>query len=240
MKFYGQWNPPVDKVLYENYFKSTRNGFFIEAGGYDGVSLSCCKFFEDCLGWKGINIEPSRKQFSKLVKNRPKSINLNIGLSNRRGVLEFKDVISGGAGAGNGSFEHGDEHMQELQRYGVQFLSYDVPTTTYVELIREQAVSKVSLLCLDVEGFEIKALNGMKGADVLPEVICIEYSYLGLRRLIKFMNEKLGYHYNFISFNNAFFSKQPTKRTAWFGATDEECVIKDGNIKWIKTKERRG
>jgi hypothetical protein len=30
-KFYGQWSPPVDQVLFENYFKDKRNGFFIKA-----------------------------------------------------------------------------------------------------------------------------------------------------------------------------------------------------------------
>ena len=32
MRFYGQFDPPVDKVLYDTYFTDVRGGVCIEAG----------------------------------------------------------------------------------------------------------------------------------------------------------------------------------------------------------------
>jgi FkbM family methyltransferase len=232
MKFYGQWEPPVDRVLYENYFKDKPSGFFIESGAYDGIAMSCCLFFEETLGWKGINIEPSKTQFASLIANRPSSININMGLSDTEEVLEFTDTLSSGfGGEGNGSFKHGDEHIQELNGYRVKFESYSVPTISYKKLIKEYSVEKVSLFCLDVEGFEFKVLEGLKDTNVLPEVVCVEYSYIGLKNLIYVM-EKLGYCFDFISFNNAYFSREKINKQ-WFGATNKECIVKDGKINWV-------
>jgi FkbM family methyltransferase len=232
MQFFGQWNPPVDQVLYENYFKNNKTGFFIESGGYDGVSLSCCLFFEK-LGWRGINVEPAKNHFADCSKNRPKAINLNVGLGDKEDILTFKNVVSPhGSGAGNGSFEHDDVHLKELKTYGVSFEEYDIPIITYRKMIQDHKVSHVDLMCLDVEGFEFKVMEGMKGCNILPDIMCIEYSYLGLKKLIQYMKD-FGYHFNFISFNNAYFSKEIINRDDWFGKTDKECTVIDGQITWL-------
>ena len=80
MKYYGQpFNGiPTDQFLHERYFQNKQNGFFIECGAADGFNLSNCKFFEESMGWRGINIEASPVKYAKLIKNRPNSfLNLN-------------------------------------------------------------------------------------------------------------------------------------------------------------------
>lgn len=58
MKYYGQFNPQVDKVLHERYFANKFNGVSIECGAFDGLTENCTKFFEENYNWKTINIEP--------------------------------------------------------------------------------------------------------------------------------------------------------------------------------------
>jgi FkbM family methyltransferase len=230
MNFYGQWDPPVDKVLFENYFKNHENGFFIEAGAYDGVNLSCCLFFEKFMNWKGINVEPAKDHFNLLSKNRPNSININMGLSDSNKTLKFKNVTSKKEGSGNGSFEFSKNHLNELKNYKVTFEEYDVDTISYSDLIDRMNVKNVDLMCLDVEGFEFKVLDGMK--KVLPNVMCIEYSYIGLENL-KSRMKSLGYIYDMISFNNAYFHHSSKKfDIPKFGQTfDEYSVLEDGSWK---------
>jgi hypothetical protein len=88
-------------------------------------------------------------------------------------------------------------------------------------------------MCLDVEGFEFKALEGMKTSNVLPTIMCIEYSYIGLKKLTEYMRN-IGYHFNFISYNNAYFSKPHIEKSSWFGQTDKECSVIDGQIVWLE------
>ena len=46
------------------------DGFFIECGANDGVDQSNTWYFEKYLNWNGILIEPLKKQFIELKKNR--------------------------------------------------------------------------------------------------------------------------------------------------------------------------
>ena len=204
MKFYGQWNPPVDKLLYDNYFKDKSGGFFIECGANDGIAESCCKFFEESMEWKGINIEPVPHSFNKLVKNRPNSVNLQLALSNNEGVFTFTQAIhpTYGQDCNNGSLCHTDEHKKILVNMGCKFVDIDVQTITYKQLIATQNISKVDLFVLDVEGHESQVLEGMIGCDVMPTVICVEYN----RNTDKIDNmiTTLGYKLDKISFVNAF------------------------------------
>jgi FkbM family methyltransferase len=204
MKFYGQWSPPVDEFLYTNYFQNERNGFFIECGAYDGITESCCKFFEESMGWKGINIEPIPYIFDKLIQNRPHSTNLMLAMSNYNGSATFTQAIHPSLGRefGNGSLSHTDKHKQSLIHQGCKFESISVQTITYEHLIVEQNVTKVDLFVLDVEGHEIQVLEGMKNCGVIPKICCIEHGHSN--GLTNIMSE-LGYKLDKTSFNNSFF-----------------------------------
>ena len=68
MRYYGQLS--LDKVIHETFFPEKRNGFFVECGAYDGLGESTCKFFEETMGWTGLNIEPVPYTFDRLVVNR--------------------------------------------------------------------------------------------------------------------------------------------------------------------------
>ena len=93
MKFYGQFSPPLDKLLYERYFLNKHSGFFLECGATDGVTESTCKFFEESMKWTGINIEPVPFLFERLIRNRPKAHNLSIALSDRDGKATFTHAV---------------------------------------------------------------------------------------------------------------------------------------------------
>lgn len=218
MRFYGQWNPPVDEVIYRNYFLDKRNGVAIECGAAEfGDS---CKFFEDELGWLCYNIEASKYTFGRLTENRPNSININAALSNKVNLnTPFKDIISApGGGHGNGSLKHLPKHVEQLSGYGVVFEEYDVQTLTYKELVNLPVNYDIDLLVLDVEGHELEVIEGMKDARTLPKVIVVEYPIVTLGALKESLKE-FGYIFNFVSFNNAFFSFQENEKE-WFGETE--------------------
>ena len=59
-----------------------RDGFFIEAGAYDGESLSNTLFMERYLNWTGILVEANQKSFRTLLKRQRKSYALPVCLSN--------------------------------------------------------------------------------------------------------------------------------------------------------------
>jgi len=208
MRFYGQWDPPVDKFLYENYFSDTENGFFIECGAFDGLTECCCKFFEEFKGWTGINIEPVPQTYEKLCKNRPNSTNIKGALSNVAKTAKFSQAIhpSMGNHFGNGSLTHSEHHKNLLKREGCTFEEFEVETFTYKQLIERNNITKVDLFVLDVEGHESNVLEGMVGCNVLPKIFCIEHGHVKQQMYKKV--QSLGYKFDKTSFNNSFFIRK--------------------------------
>ena len=67
IKLNGQANQPI--IIDEKIFKNRiRNGFFIEAGAYDGEKFSNTLFFELKQRWTGLLIEPNPDAFELLKK----------------------------------------------------------------------------------------------------------------------------------------------------------------------------
>ena len=58
------------KVDYLLFFLK-KNGFFVEAGAFDGETASNTLLLERKYGWKGVLVEPSQESFIKILnKNR--------------------------------------------------------------------------------------------------------------------------------------------------------------------------
>jgi FkbM family methyltransferase len=210
-KFYGQvFNGiPVDAFLYQNYFKDKHNGFFIECGAADGFNLSCCKFFEETMGWEGVNVEASPTKFKQLVKNRPNSfLNLNKGLLNEPGTFIFRDDTvedpTKAPGWGNGSFQHTENHFHQLHNMGIQLEESVVEVITYKQLIEEYNITNVDLFVLDVEGVEPMILDSMKECSVLPTHLFIEHEHIGLD-ICKELTASMGYRLDWNDFCNSMY-----------------------------------
>ena len=203
MKFYGQFSPPQDQLLYEAYFKDKRNGVFIECGSFDGVNESSCLFFEESMDWNGVNIEAVPFVYNQLILNRPNSININAGLSSRSGIADFKHAVhpEHGAWFGNGSLAHSEEHTIDLIGQGCHFISFTIPLITYKDVVRDLEMNHLDLFVLDVEGHELDVIAGMTGAQVLPQVFCIEHGNIDNVSLDSLMTN-LGYKKDRVIHNN--------------------------------------
>lgn len=219
MPFHGQWDPPVDEVLFRNYFPELRGGFFVECGAGNGVIENNCLFFENERGWTGVNVEPSGPAFAQLVKNRPGSVNLNVALGDRNGKATFTEAIKDGYGGG--CLVWHPKFKAEVAAEGYAFIDREVEVATYKSLLRNPRIRHVDLFVLDVDGHELKVIDGMHPLHV-PGVMCVEYPLVGLEPLKEKMSA-LGHRFDFVSFNNAYFSlpgRIPAKAGGWFGATD--------------------
>ena len=213
-KFYGQ--NLQDKFIFERYFKDKKNGISIECGSFDGVSESSTKFFEDDFGWSTINLEAYPEVFGRLKINRPNSVNISIGLSDKKETKTFNHAIHPvhGKDFGNGSLSHVNEHITDLKNQNCVFESYEINCDTYTNVIDSVMMSNfkdsvIDLFVLDVEGYELNVIEGMKESKFLPTIICVEYPFVGIEKLNLVLGE-LGYTFDVINYNNAFYIKNDT------------------------------
>ena len=65
----------------------------------------------------------------------------------------------------------------------------------------------IDLFVLDVEGFEIEVIEGMKNSKYLPKIMCVEFPHVGLENL-KTVLAELGYDFDIINESNAYFIKK--------------------------------
>jgi len=205
MKFYGQFDPPIAKIAYEKYFTDKRGGFFIEAGATDGLLISSCRFFEESMGWTGINVEPVPLLFRLLCQNRPKYINVCCALSDNNGRAVFREALNQqNEWFGNGSMRHLPEHLEELKQQQCHFEEFEVETKTYISLTENPSIPVPDFMVLDVEGHELNVMDGMKGSTKLPKIMCVEFRVSKLPEITKKM-EDLGYRFDITYHNNAYY-----------------------------------
>jgi len=182
MKYYGQLE--IDKYLHENYFPNTKSGFFVECGSSDGVSQSVCKFFEESMGWTGINIEPVPSSYEKLIINRPNSINHNVALHNEHTTRKFvhlQSVKLPDFTFGLGRILKENEKFENNSEWN--YIEFNVNCRKFSELFKENR--EIDLFVLDVEGNEIEAMEGILEIDKLfyPKIFCIEVTQINVEKL---------------------------------------------------------
>ena len=90
VKIKGQYKQP--QVIDDHIFKGRiKNGFFIEAGAYDGEAISNTLYYETKYNWTGILIEPNPDAFEELKLKQRKAWLLGscLSTSDKSEIVEF-------------------------------------------------------------------------------------------------------------------------------------------------------
>jgi FkbM family methyltransferase len=170
-----------DMYLENNIFKGYKNGIYVDVGAHDGVSINNTLYFEKYNNWTGINIEPIKKIFDKLIINRPNNINLNYAICNNDGETEFfcnigyTEMISGI----KDTFDY--RHLQRLQNENIHTGStteiIKVNTKKLETIFDEYYISHINYLSIDVEGAEFEVIKSINFDKVFIDVIGFENNY---------------------------------------------------------------
>jgi FkbM family methyltransferase len=177
--FYSQ--DKQDEYLETNIFKGYKNGFYVDVGAHDGVTINNTLYFEKNNNWSGINIEPIKKVFDKLVSNRPNNINLNCAVCNNDGETDFfcntgyTEMISGI----KDNFDI--RHLNRLQSENIKMAStteiIKINTKKLETILDENNISHINYLSIDVEGAEFEVIKSINFEKVFIDVIGFENNY---------------------------------------------------------------
>jgi len=182
---YGQ-----DAYIKNKFFKDKNDGYFVNIGANDGISLDNTLMFEEC-GWSGVCIEPNPEIFKKLIKNR-KCVCYNVALSQVDGVVNFLK-IDGYSEMLSGILEFYDpRHLKRVENELIQYGG----TKTIIEIESRKFSSldineKIDYLSIDVEGAELKILETIDFSKYDIRVLSVENNF-SESHIINFM-ESNGY-----------------------------------------------
>jgi FkbM family methyltransferase len=177
--FYSQFNQDI--YLEAIFFKGYKNGFYVDVGAHDGVTINNTLYFEKNNNWTGINIEPIKSVFDKLVNNRPNNININCAVCNNDGETEFL-CNSGYTEMISGIKDNFDiRHLHRLEWENIQYNStteiIKVNTKRLETIFDEHSISHINYLSIDVEGAEFEVIKSINFDKVFIDVIGFEDNY---------------------------------------------------------------
>jgi FkbM family methyltransferase len=144
-------------------------GFYIDVGANHPVFHSVTKAFSD-RGWRGINIEPHPGLLGLYHAERPRDINLNVGVSDAEGVLTFYEA----PGYLHGWCTFHPEAAESYRRKGVEVVESSVPVRTLAQICEEHAPAVIDFLKIDAECYEPQVVRGADWGRWRPRVVVIE------------------------------------------------------------------
>ncbi|HTR30432.1 MAG TPA: FkbM family methyltransferase [Puia sp.] len=177
--------------------RGVRMPTYLDIGAHDPFYLNNTAIFY-LRGCRGINIEANPRLIGKFKKKRKEDINLNIGISDQAGVLDF--YIMADSTLSTFSREESESMIREGHKpAGVKKIEL---MTVKSVLDKYNGGIFPDLLTIDVEGLDFKILQSIDFSEQYPKVICVEaaeYSPVGAgaRRseLIDFLVAKGYYEY---------------------------------------------
>lgn len=191
-----------EDIILSGFFTDVKNGFYVDVGANDSVRDSVTKYFYD-RGWHGINIEPIPLYFNKLQKDRPRDINLQIGIGSQKTKTAFH-YYPVGDGLSTLSPEMAHEHKKQRLSVTEKEEVSRIDVLPLSEVLEKHAKSKtIHFMKIDVEGFEGEVIKGNDWSKFRPQVLCIEANHifsdwdslLADQNYKKFFNDGLNNYY---------------------------------------------
>jgi len=201
-----------DLFIFFNFFKywpmEHRTGFYIDSGTNDAIQLSNTYFFDVCLGWSGLCIEPEIQYHASIRENRTchlipecvSDVNQKVGIIHA-GVLS--SITS----------QPGDTKCSTLSDMlaRVNKNTNIAPNHT------------VDFWSLDVEGYEMTVLRSVNFEQIHFRVLLVEEFWQVTRSLDRLLNER-GYNkYHQLPIDAVYTHRSVhTPVHPWYEATYEE------------------
>jgi FkbM family methyltransferase len=165
-------------VLWETGGK--RNGYFVEFGATNGVTLSNTCLLEKAYGWNGILAEPFAVWHGDLARNRSARIDHRCVWSRTGEQLEFVATPANPEYAGLMVRAFDDVHGAARARLGQSTV---VRTISLSDLLREHdAPGHIDYLSIDTEGSELDILEPFDFSRYRVDLISVEHAYNNTKR----------------------------------------------------------
>jgi len=160
-----------EDVMLARVFGSRTDGFYVDVGAGDPVTLSVTKWFYD-LGWSGINIEPNRSLFKKLCADRSRDVNLECGAGASPKTAEFMEMPRPELSSFDSRVH---QSAREQKIFGTTRTVRVVPLTGILDQYAGER--RIDFLKVDVEGWEREVLRGLDLEKYRPTLILIESTW---------------------------------------------------------------
>lgn len=168
-----------------NFFKNKKKGFYIDVGCYHPIHRNNT-FLLYKKGWNGINIDIHNFSIELFNFLRPKDVNYNYAISNKNEMIKmyFQKELSQ---LSTIEFDQAKKAFQgKIKEKEIQAFTLDK-----ILSLSNFAEKKIDLLDIDVEGADLKVLQGLSLEKIKPELICVEIHEKEIEKseIFRFLNQ---------------------------------------------------
>lgn len=160
-----------EDMILRRLFEKQKTGFYVDVGAHHPKRFSNTFFFYK-KGWRGINIDAMPGSMKAFNRFRPRDINIEIPVSDRKQTLTY---YAFNEPALNGFSKELSEERDGKGSYFIEFTK-EIETSTLDEILREYLPNnqKIDFLSIDVEGLDFMVLKSNDFEVFRPKVILVE------------------------------------------------------------------
>lgn len=160
-----------DMVL-RRLFEKQQIGFYVDVGAHHPKRFSNTYFFYK-QGWNGINVDAMPNSMKLFNKIRPKDINIEKPISDKKQVLTY--YAFNDSALNSFSKELSEERVSKENNHHIIF-EKNIETLTLTEILDDNLPinHEIDFLSIDVEGLDFMVLKSNDFKKYKPKVILIE------------------------------------------------------------------
>lgn len=171
-----------EEFFLKEKFADKAKGFYVDIGSYHPFRFSNT-YWAYTRGWNGINIEPNIDNFELFQIFRPRDINIQCGISNVEGVMKYYRFEEPALNTFDADCAQIYEQVEKQEIKEI----LDVKVRRLDNILRENIITKIDFLDIDVEGAEMDVL---KSIDFNFDIDCILLEQLGMISLQDVLNSE--------------------------------------------------
>jgi FkbM family methyltransferase len=175
----GGYLPPMvsyaqsfEDVMLRRALQDIECGFYVDIGAADPDVDSVTRWFYE-NGWRGINVEPDPKYYSRLEARRPEDKNLQCVIGAASANVLFNITASGGDSTGSAKRLSELTNLQHITTKPIL-----VPAITLDQLLVLSCGREIDFLKIDAEDMEDDILGGASFVSQRPRIIVAEATLL--------------------------------------------------------------
>ena len=203
-----------EDMILRSLFEETKKGFYIDVGAHHPKRFSNTFFFYK-KGWRGINIDAMPNSMKSFDKIRPRDINLEVPISDKKQKLKyymFNEPALNGFSGELAEKRNGKNHYKIISEKKME-------TSTLEEILKKHLShgQEIDFMSIDVEGLDLQVLKSNNWKRFRPKFVLIEILGSSIKDITnskeyKYLAE-FGYEIFAKTVNTVIFQREDIKQT---------------------------
>lgn len=205
-----------------------RKGFYVDSGANDATHLSNTLFFDKCLGWSGLCVEPN-PAYHQGIKEKRSCHLIAECISDRKRTVKFQM-----------SMEMGSVQEDSSDSSGLT----SVQCSPLKEMLKRigKDDNTIDLWSLDVEGHEMQVLNAVDFTQIPVKTIIVEDFWISGRELDLLLGQSGFIKYHQLPIDSVYLNLNDldlinSDGKTWYPSTFKSAV--DQNMKFREMNKQK-